>query len=66
MEPSPDLMKFRSWLRANEIGVTKGYELVKNGQLSILKIGRASYISRDAREKFLSAVLKQPQAGEGA
>ena len=53
----PDFVPFRDYCRANGIGVTTGYKLVKDGKIKLCHIGKRSYLTREEREAFRAAVV---------
>lgn len=57
LRPS-ELMTVRQFLDETSIGRTTFYRLVKSGQLRILKVGRASRISRADAERWAASLPK--------
>jgi len=53
LEPAQDLFRFRPWARKNIGGISTAYRLVNEGKLKIVKIGKASYLTRDEISRFL-------------
>lgn len=47
---------FRTWLSANGIGTTKGYQLVKEGKLKTVKIGKNRFITEQAAQAFVESL----------
>ncbi len=48
----PDLIPFRKWCSMNGIGVTKGYSLVNNSDLKLVKVGRKSFVTPEESKRF--------------
>lgn len=58
----PRLLKVRQAQALLNIGNSKFYELVKAGQLDLVKIGRASFVKADALDRFVDSLTSQPTA----
>ncbi len=56
------LNRFRPWLEANGIGVTKGYELAKQGKLKTVKIGKNRYVTEEAAQAFIDSLNDQSES----
>jgi len=50
------ILPFRKWLGENHISVTVGYELVKKGALTLVRIGRRSYVTRQEADRFINSL----------
>ena len=53
------LKKFRKFLSYNDIGVTKGYDLVKKGRIRTVKIDGGTYITDEEEDRFVASLLEQ-------
>ncbi len=53
------LKKFREFLSYNDIGVTKGYDLVKKGRIRTVKIDGGTYITDEEEDRFVASLLEQ-------
>lgn len=49
----PELLTVRDVQDITQLGRTKVYELIRNGELPVLRIGRSLRIRRDALDKWL-------------
>ncbi len=47
---------FKSWCRKHGIGVTKGYELLKKGNLKAIKLGRRTFITDEEDSRFIQSL----------
>jgi len=56
----PRLLKVRQAQALLNIGNTKFYDLVKTGQLELVKVGRGSFVKTDAIDRFVDSLTSQP------
>ena len=57
------LNPLRPWLSANGIGVTKGYQLVNQGKLKTVKIGKKRFVTDEASDEFIASLSAENQEG---
>ncbi len=50
------LYPFRPWLFANGLKPTRGYQLVKEGKLKTVKIGKNRFITDNAADEFIASL----------
>lgn len=58
----PRLLKVRQAQALLNIGNSKFYELVKTGQIELVKVGRGSFVKADAIDRFVDGLTSQPAA----
>ena len=59
------LMTIADVQQATQLGRTKVYELIRQGQLPVVRIGRSVRIRRDALERWLAELEKIAAADTG-
>lgn len=57
------LNPFRPWLSANGIGVTKGYQLVNQGKLKTVKIGKNRFVTDQDADEFIASLSSENLEG---
>jgi len=56
------IYRFRPWLADNGIGITKGYQLVKEGKLKTVMLGRNRFVTHEAAEAFVESLKDAAEA----
>jgi hypothetical protein len=57
----PDFLRFRKWCHTVNIAPSTGYELIKAGRIAVVKIGRGTFITREARQRFVASLEAEAQ-----
>jgi len=52
----PDLIPFRAWCKANNIGITTAYKLLNVGSLNAVKVGKKTFIHREEATRWINTL----------
>lgn len=55
----PLIYPFVPFLKANGIGVTKGYQLVQQSKLKTVKIGKNRFVTEEAAQEFVRSLTEK-------
>lgn len=56
------MKRFRNWCRDNHIGITTGYKILKEGRIEAVKVGKLTFITDEADQKWRESLPKYGEA----
>lgn len=56
------MKRFKDWCRDNGVGVTTGYKMLNEGKIEAVKVGKLTYITDEAHQKWLKSLPKYKEA----